>query len=164
MGISKIIDKKQYRIKRNGEIFTPIELVNKLISALPKEVWQNDKTFLDPACGNGNLLIAVLWHKIERGHNPLEALRSIYGVDIMPDNIKDCRIRLLKLISIFQIVTEDHIKAVLTNVVWVSKGSLEYDFSFAPVNQTGEWSDWQKEKELPITEALVVEEKKNIFL
>jgi hypothetical protein len=98
------------------------------------------------------------------GHKPLEALLSIYGVDIMSDNIRECRIRLLLLVSLFETVTSDHIKAVLTNIVFVSKGSLEYDCSFAPVNEIGEWIDWQKEKELPVTEALVVEEKKNIFL
>jgi len=155
---------REERYRVTGEVFTPPSLTKKILSSLPKEVWKENKTFLDPACGNGNLLIPVLWRKIENGHKPLEALQSVYGVDIMPDNVRECRIRLLSLVSAFEAVTEDHIKTVLTNVVWVSKGSLEYDFSFAPVNQTGEWSDWQKEKELPITEALVVEEKKNIFL
>lgn len=155
---------REERYRVTGEVFTPPSLVRKLVSSLPTEVWKENKTFLDPACGNGNLLIAVLWRKIERGHNPLEALKTVYGVDIMPDNIRECRLRLLGLISLFQVVTEEHIKAVLTNVVWVSKGSLEYDFSFTPVNEIGEWVDWQKEKEPPVTEALIAIEEKNIFL
>jgi type I restriction-modification system DNA methylase subunit len=105
MGISKIIDEKQYRIKRNGEIFTPPELANKLLSALPREVWQKDKTFLDPACGDGNLLIAVLQRKIELGHKPLEALKTLYGVDIMPDNVEGCRNRLLQVVSAIEEIT-----------------------------------------------------------
>lgn len=153
---------ERYRI--TGEVFTPSYFTKKILSSLPKEVWKENKTFLDPACGNGNLLIPVLWRKIENGHRPLEALHSVYGVDIMPDNVRECRIRLLSLVSVFEAVTEDHIKTVLTNIVFVKKGSLEYDFSFAPVNEIGEWSGWQKEKELPVEEALVVEENKNIFL
>jgi len=154
---------REERYRTTGEVFTPPSLVRKLVSSLPTEVWKENKTFLDPACGNGNLLIAVLWRKIERGHSPLEALKTIYGVDIMPDNIKECRLRILGLISLFQAVTKEHIKAVLTNIVWANKGSLEYDFSFAPVNEIGEWVDWQKEKELPITEALCEKKTSSIF-
>jgi len=131
MGISKIIDEKQYRIKRNGEIFTPPELANKLLSALPREVWQKDKTFLDPACGDGNLLIAVLQRKIELGHKPLEALKTLYGVDIMPDNVEGCRNRLLQVVSAIEEITSEHKEIVLTNIV--NANALEYDFLFAKV-------------------------------
>lgn len=155
---------REERYRVTGEVFTPPSLTKKILSSLPKEVWKENKTFLDPACGIGNLLIPVLWRKIENGHKPLKALQSVYGVDIMPDNVRECRIRLLSLVSVFEAVTEDHIKATLANIVFVKKGSLEYDFSFAPINEIGKWNDWQKEKELPVEEALMVEEKKNIFL
>ena len=54
----------------------------------------------------------------------------------MSDNIRECRLRLLKVVSLFDEVTEDHIVAVFQNIVWIDpkkypKGSLEYDFSFA---------------------------------
>lgn len=160
MGISKIIDEKQYRIKRNGEIFTPPELANKLLSALPREVWQKDKTFLDPACGDGNLLIAVLQRKIELGHKPLEALQSVYGVDIMADNIQECRLRLLKILSLFAQINKDHVRAVVQNIAWIDpqkypNGSLDYDFEFRE-NQVSEsdinqWMNWETSKDLPVS-------------
>ncbi len=161
---------REERYRVTGEVFTPPSLTKKILSSLPKEVWKENKTFLDPACGNGNLLIPVLWRKIENGHKPLEALQSVYGVDIMPDNVRECRIRLLLLVSLFETVTGDHIKAVLTNIVFVKKGSLEYDFSFAPETNIDDWLDWRnplKEKELPVTEALFAYEdakERNIFL
>ena len=127
---------RSLRNKQTAEVFTPPRLVNQMLSRLPIEVWKKDRTFCDPSCGNGNFLIAVLIRKIQRGHDPLLALQSIFGVDIQRDNIQECRLRLLKVIQLFgHTITEDHIKAVWKNVVWVNienhpGGSLDYDFEF----------------------------------
>ena len=126
---------RELRKKFTGEVFTPRKLVSQMLNKLPKEVWLKGKTFLDNSCGNGNFLISVLQRKINRGHKPLEALQSIFGCDIMSDSIKECRWRLLKLVSIYEDVTPEHVKSVWKNVVWINinkfpGGSLDYDFSF----------------------------------
>lgn len=122
-----------------------------MLDKLPPEVWEEGKTFIDPAAGNGNMLIHVLYRKIAvYDHDPLEALQSIYGVDIMRDNIRECRIRLLKIVSLFESVNEDHLEAIFLNVVWLNRkkypqGSLQYDFSFQKKYKQSDidrWMDW----------------------
>jgi SAM-dependent methyltransferase len=83
------------QVKSLGMVFTPLPLVNEMLSKLPKEVFQNpEKTFLDPACGNGNFLIVVLERKIASGIEHHQALKTIYGVDIDQKNITECKQRL----------------------------------------------------------------------
>ena len=132
-------EKRLARKKQTAEDFTPEWLVNQMLDKLQKygkESWKPNKTFLDPACGNGNMLVCVLQRKISLGHDPTKALTTIYGTDIMDDNIKECRLRLLKIIQdTGTTITEDHIKTVFNQIVVtrLSKypnGSLDYDFDF----------------------------------
>ena len=127
--------RRQKRKKSTAEEFTPLPLVNEMLDKLTKEVWQEGKTYCDPACGNGNFLVEVLKRKLNNHHDPLQALQTIYGVDIMQDNIKECRLRLLKLISQYTTITEAHIKTVFDNIVWTCtkrypNGALDYSFKF----------------------------------
>ena len=83
--------KRQQRAKRTAEVFTPNSLVNDMLNKLPEEVWEENKTFCDPAVGNGQFLVWILLRKIAKGHKPAEALKTVYGADIMRDNIQECR-------------------------------------------------------------------------
>jgi hypothetical protein len=81
--------------------------------------------------GNGQFLIWILLKKLALRHDPTEALQSLYGVDIMADNVNETRLRLLKVIyQCFKEVTEAQVKAVLTNIRHIAAGSLTYDFKF----------------------------------
>lgn len=142
-----IEERREDRLKQTGEVFTPNRLVYRMLSKLPRSVWKKGATFCDPACGNGNFLIHILWRKIQRGHDPLDALRCIYGVDIMRDNIRECRLRLLKTVSVFESITEDHIKAVFQNIKFLNskkypKGALQYDFSFKNNHNMKDVKEW----------------------
>jgi len=133
--MNTIEERRNGRRRRTAEVFTPNAIVNSLLDKMPKNIWEKGKTFCDPACGNGNFLIHILWRKIAKGHNVLGALKTIYGADIMRDNIRECRLRLLKIVSLFEPITEDHIKAVFKNIVFLNRkkypnGSLDYAFSF----------------------------------
>lgn len=89
------LTKSKKRVKELGEVFTPPALVNEMLDKLPPEVWEPDKTFIDPACGHGNFLVEVVRKKLESGSTPLQALHTTFGIDIMQDNIDECRQRLL---------------------------------------------------------------------
>jgi SAM-dependent methyltransferase len=90
------LTKSKARVKALGEVFTPPELVNEMLDRLPAELWTNpSKTYIDPACGTGNFLVEVVRRKIEAGSTPLQALETTYGIDIMEDNVLECRQRLL---------------------------------------------------------------------
>ena len=91
----KLVKSKE-RVKKLGEVFTPAALVNEMLDHLPPDLFTDpEKTFIDPACGNGNFLVEVVRRKIEGGSIPLQALETTYGVDIMEDNVQEARQRLL---------------------------------------------------------------------
>lgn len=90
--------RSEERKKSLGEVFTPPELVKEMLDQLPPEVWTDTtKTFLDNSCGNGNFLVAVLERLLEKDPDPLNALSRVHGVDIMQDNVDECRQRLRDL-------------------------------------------------------------------
>ena len=87
------------RIKATGEVFTPTDRVQKELDKIEK-IQSNSfkdtlKTFIDPGCGDGQFLGEVLIRKVENGIDFESALSTIYGVDLMPDNVELCRSRLL---------------------------------------------------------------------
>ena len=100
--------KSTERVRDLGEVYTPNATVQKMLDLLPAKIWavHPTSTFLEPACGDGNFLVAILDRKLDRvsgdyakgklpaGDTPeaaqfhaLEALASIYAVDISTDNI-----------------------------------------------------------------------------
>ena len=100
--------KSTERVRDLGEVFTPNATVQEMLDLLPPSIWEPhpSATFLEPACGDGNFLIAILDRKLDliaRVHaqqklpagatieaaqyHGLEALASIYAVDISTDNI-----------------------------------------------------------------------------
>lgn len=84
------------RKNKFGEVFTPPQLVNEILDKLPQEEIINpDKTVGDiSGCGNGNFLIEVLNRRLKAGVKHIDAIKTIYGVDIMADNIQECKERL----------------------------------------------------------------------
>lgn len=92
------ITEDRNRVKASGEVFTPtslVEYVLDFVKANDPNAFNDNKTFIDSMCGNGQFLSEVLIRKIENGIDFESALSSIYGVDIMPDNVELCQDRLL---------------------------------------------------------------------
>jgi SAM-dependent methyltransferase len=89
------ITREQHRVKATGEVFTPTELVIEIVQQLDIDQFAPGKTVIDPACGDGQFLIVALGIKMYHfGMSREEALKDIYGVDIMRDNVDLCRRRL----------------------------------------------------------------------
>lgn len=91
--------KSKKRVKEKGEVFTPPELVNEMLDRLPQEMWEDNKTFLDPAAGNGNMLLEVYRRKMKYDHDPYKIASTTFGIDIMEDNVVECKQRLSELLS-----------------------------------------------------------------
>lgn len=90
------VDREKTRVKSTGEVFTPTPLVQEVLDQLRQDQFTDaSKTFLDPSCGDGQFLGEVLIRKIENGSTFEQALSTIYGVDLMQDNVELCRERLL---------------------------------------------------------------------
>jgi type I restriction-modification system DNA methylase subunit len=116
------VDRDQLRVKATGEVFTPTELVREMLEQIPIEQFQDPtKTFLDNSCGDGQFLGEVLIRKMENGSTFEQALQTIYGVDLMQDNVNLCRERLL--------CGQKHLQHVVEKNI-VCHDALSYDYSF----------------------------------
>ena len=141
--------KSRKRVKDRGEVFTPSWLVNEMLDELPEDQWtDSSKAFIDPACGNGNILVEIVRRKIESGAQPLQALMTTYGVDIMPDNITECQQRLVRVA--YELSGADSIPvtfslAVRRNIKLGNTLSFEIDDIFAkkPSKELRQWRQQQ---------------------
>ena len=89
------IDRDEYRVKVTAEVFTPTDLVIRMIRECGADKFAPGKTVLDPACGDGQFLVASKWVKVLfHGMTESDALTDIYGIDLMRDNVDLCKKRL----------------------------------------------------------------------
>jgi type I restriction-modification system DNA methylase subunit len=122
------VERDKLRTKQTGEVFTPTPLVQEILDQLPQETFTDPtKTFLDPSCGDGQFLSEVLIRKMENGSTFEQALSTIYGVDLMQDNVDLCRERLL-------CDRTDLAHIVKKNIV--CHDALTYDYSFNGTDMT----------------------------
>ena len=90
------VDREKTRVKATGEVFTPTPLVEEILDNMDQSMFiDSKKTFLDPSCGDGQFLASVLYRKLEHDIDFETALSTVYGVDLMQDNVELCRERLL---------------------------------------------------------------------
>ncbi len=83
------------RIKVTAEVFTPDVIINQIFDQIPYEIWNDPtKIYLDPSCGGGNILHRYRQKLLQHGHSPENALKKIYGIDLMLDNVIETRQRL----------------------------------------------------------------------
>ena len=103
--------KSKKRVADHGEVFTDEREVNAMLDLVKQETERIDSRFLEPACGTGNFLVEILNRKLkvvtERyKRNQLEferyaviAISSIYGIDLLLDNVAECRERLFEIFN-----------------------------------------------------------------
>lgn len=103
--------KSKQRVADHGEVFTPSWMVEAMLDLVKGEAERIDSRFLEPACGSGNFLVQVLQRKLaavelkygksefEKRHFALHGLMCTYGVELLPDNILECRDNLLKVFA-----------------------------------------------------------------
>ena len=101
--------KSKKRVTDHGEVFTSEREVNAMLDLVKQETERIDSRFLEPACGTGNFLVEVLRRKLtivegrykksqlEFERYTVIAISSIYGVDILEDNVVECRNRLFEI-------------------------------------------------------------------
>jgi hypothetical protein len=103
--------KSKQRVADHGEVFTPAWMVEAMLDLVKDETERIDSRFLEPACGSGNFLVQILRRKLaavelkfgksefERRHYALLALMCLYAVELLPDNIAECRANLLEIFA-----------------------------------------------------------------
>lgn len=103
--------KSRQRVREHGEAFTNEREANVMLDMIKQETERIESRFLEPACGDDNFLAEVLRRKLAvvksfYRRSPVEYMRyafvavaSIYGVDLLEDNARDCRKRLLGIVK-----------------------------------------------------------------
>ena len=80
--------KSNERIKKNGEVFTPRWLVDDMLNKFPEDAWLPEKTWLEPAAGDGNFVERIIERRIEMGQDPYQILKTVFAVELMQDNVE----------------------------------------------------------------------------
>ena len=103
--------KSKQRVADHGEVFTPAWMVEAMLDLVKGETERIDARFLEPACGSGNFIVQILRRKLaavelkygkadfERRHYALLGLMCIYGVELLADNIAECRANVLEIFA-----------------------------------------------------------------
>lgn len=124
--------KSKKRVTDHGEVFTSEREVNAMLDLVKQETERIDSRFLEPACGTGNFLVEILKRKLTIIENRYKksqldferytviAISSIYGVDILEDNVVECRNRL------FEIFDEKYTAFYKTNCKEECRRSIKY--------------------------------------
>lgn len=132
--------KSKQRVVDHGEVFTSPHEVNAMLDFVKQETERIDSRFLEPACGTGNFLTEILARKLrvvekkyrrsqlEFERNLVLAVSSIYGIDILQDNVIACRQRLVeianeKYAALFKNKIKAEVRRVLRfilkrNIIW----------------------------------------------
>lgn len=128
------------RVADHGEVLTGKKEVNAMLDLLAQEAERIDSRFLEPACGDGNFLTVILNRKlavVERRYSNSQlnferhavlAVSSIYGIDILSDNVRECRSRLFEVFDttytrLFKAIVKDQCRDAVRfilerNIIW----------------------------------------------
>lgn len=125
----KLVKSKQ-RVSDHGEVFTPAWMVEAMLDLVKDETERIDSRFLEPACGSGNFLVQILQRKLaavelkygksdfEKRHYALLALMCAYGIELLEDNIAECRSNMLELlVEYLNLDTSDDLVRVASYVL-----------------------------------------------
>lgn len=158
---------REERRSETCEVFTPQETVRKMLDKLPIELFDKpEKTFLDNSCGNGNMLVEILMKKLmhaprdKRMYGSIprckvlpfyvfaeyveECVKSLYGTDMMEDNVEECRKRIL------DIAWESMHKMGIVSLMYLDDWKKTLDRQIVCTKM----EDWDYEKWQPIHEKL----------
>lgn len=125
--------KSKQRVADHGEVFTPAWMVEAMLDLVKDETERIDARFLEPACGSGNFIVPILKRKLaavelkygqsdfERQHYALLGLMCIYGIELLADNMAECRANVQGVFAEYLKLTEsDDLYRAATHVLSVN--------------------------------------------
>ena len=149
MNIQKFIDKEYQtedrvsRRKGSGstqEFFTPFSIVERMCAKVSPEEWADpDKTFLEPSFGNGNFLVYIIYKRISSGLTWQQTLSTLYGVELMEDNVQETKERICDLLDKMEVkYDKEEAMSIMDNNL-VCSDFFEWDFeNWRPINSSTE--------------------------
>src|SRR4029077_5925429 len=112
--------KSKKRAADHGEVFTPPWMVEAMLDLVKGETERIDSRFLEPACGSGNFLVRILQRRLtavelkygksefEKRQYALLAVMCLYGIELLADNIAECRANMLEILADYLTLAESN--------------------------------------------------------
>ena len=115
--------------KSTAEFFTPYEIVKKMAEKVSEEVWADPtKTFCEPCFGNGQFLLYIIWKRLTCGIEVKQVFETLYGVELMADNVAETKERIFNLLNTMQVeYNKEEIQQILDEHL-VCSNFFEWDF------------------------------------
>lgn len=116
------------RVASLGEVFTPVHIVKSMHDLLSIGNWADPSMiYLEPTCGNGQFVVEAIQKKMDAGLSPIAACNTVFGLDIMKDNVDECRQRVWDIVKYLEpIAKRDRLRAIIINNIITVKDSLEF--------------------------------------
>ena len=125
-------DTRVARRKGSGgsqEFFTPYSIVKRMADKIPNSYWTDPtKTFLEPSFGSGQFVVYIVWNRIQHGIDWQTALKTLYGVELMTDNVIECHDRVIDLLTKLNIDFDEYTARKIMKKNLVCSDFFKWDF------------------------------------
>lgn len=132
-GYANAVRKKRRKdnngIKATNEFFTPYSIVKRMCDKIPDSDWADPtKTFLESSFGNGQFVVYIVWNRIQHDIDWQTALKTLYGVELMADNVLECHDRVIDLLSKLGIEFDERTARKIMKKNLVCSDFFKWDF------------------------------------
>lgn len=121
------------------EFFTPYSIVKRMCDKISEEDWSDpSKTFLEPCMGSGNFILMIIYNRIIHGIDWQTAIETLYGVELMQDNVQECKDRVITLLKEMNIAFSEQTAIDIMNHNFVCHDFFTWNFE--------EWREYTEEE------------------
>ena len=111
------------------EFFTPYSIVKRMCDKIPDDEWSDpEKTFLESSFGNGQFVVYIIWNRIQHGVDWQTALKTLYGVELMADNVIETHDRVIDLLTKLGIEFDERTARKIMKKNLVCSDFFKWDF------------------------------------
>ena len=111
------------------EFFTPYSIVKRMCDKIPDSDWSDPtKTFLESSFGSGQFVVYIVWNRIQHGIDWETALKTLYGVELMFDNVLECHDRVIDLLTKLGIKFDERTARKIMKKNLVCSDFFKWDF------------------------------------
>ena len=115
--------------KNTQEFFTPYSIVKRMCDKIPDSDWSDPtKAFLESSFGNGQFVVYIVWNRIQHGVDWQTALKTLYGVELMADNVLECHDRVIDLLTKLGIEFDERTARKIMKKNLVCSDFFKWDF------------------------------------
>ena len=152
-----ITDVRENRRRGNNgtqEFFTPFSIVQRMCNKIDDETWSDSsKTFLESSFGNGQFVVYIVWNRIQHGIDWETALKTLYGVELMADNVIETQDRVIDLLAKLGIEFDERTARKIMKKNLVCSDFFKWDFEhWRPIPDKPKKSKNPETKQLSLLE------------